>query len=102
MLEPREIERYQRELRAMLIRASDEDPEGFAAIVDLLTQSVAAIPLAVQGLKIRLYPWRSIAAALGDWTSSTHRKYAKAWAEEEARKRLVADAIRDHIRSNRL
>lgn len=81
MLEPKDITRYERELRAMLIRASDEDPEGFAAIVELVEAAAAALPLAAQGLKRRDYPWREIASAMRTWTSSVHRKYGQWWAQ---------------------
>ena len=47
MLEPKDIQRYQRELRAMLRRIADEDPEGMAVIDGLLQQAAAAVPLAV-------------------------------------------------------
>lgn len=47
MIEPKEVQRYQRELRAMLRRIADEDPEGMAVIDQLLQQAAASVPLAV-------------------------------------------------------
>lgn len=47
MIEPDTAKRYQRNLREMLRRIADEDPEGMAAIDNLLQQAAAAVPLAV-------------------------------------------------------
>lgn len=47
MLEPKDVQRYQRELRAMLRRIADEDPEGMAVLDRLLRQAADAVPMAV-------------------------------------------------------
>lgn len=47
MLEPRDIARYERELKAMIRRAAGEDPEGIAVIYRLLESATAAMPAAM-------------------------------------------------------
>lgn len=53
MLEPKDVQLYQRWLRAMLRRIADEDPEGMEALDGLLRQTVEAVPLAVAISKAR-------------------------------------------------
>lgn len=66
MLEPNTIARYERELRAMLRTAGDEDPEGFAAVHQLLTQAVNALPVAAELTRRQHgYSWADLARALG-------------------------------------
>lgn len=66
MLEPKTIARYERELRAMLRTAGDEDPEGFAAVHQLLTQAVNALPVAAELNRAQHgYSWADLARALG-------------------------------------
>jgi hypothetical protein len=66
MLEPNTIARYVRELRAMLRTAGDEDPEGFAAVDQLLRQAVAALPAAAElNRRQHGYSWAELGRALG-------------------------------------
>lgn len=66
MLEPATIARYERELRAMLRTAGDEDPEGFAAVHQLLIQATNALPVAAElNRRQHGYSWADLARALG-------------------------------------
>lgn len=66
MLEPNTIARYERELRAMLRTAGDEDPEGFAAVHQLLHQAVDALPVAAELNRTQHgYSWADLGRALG-------------------------------------
>lgn len=66
MLEDREVQRYQRELRAMLRRAGDEDPEGFASIAGLLTAACESLAPAAEMAKARhRYSWADLAGPFG-------------------------------------
>lgn len=75
MLEPRDRDRYVRELAAMLNRAIDEDPEGFADIAILLETAVRLLPAAAQGMRSRGFSWRQLAAAMGASVSTVHARY---------------------------
>lgn len=75
MLEPNDVKRYERELRAMLRRAGDEDPEGFAEIAQLLYTAVDGLESAVLDMRRRGYSWRQIADALGVPVSTVHRRW---------------------------
>lgn len=89
MLEPNDVKRYQRELAAMLRRAGDEDPEGFAAIAHLLTSAVDGLGDAARNMRRRGYSWREISNATGMPTATVHRK----WAGEGSRL-YGSDALR--------
>jgi hypothetical protein len=66
MLDERETARYERELRAMLRRAGDEDPAGVAVIVGLLDAAQRALPAAVQLCRVEHgYSYTELAEAMG-------------------------------------
>jgi len=76
MIEPRDIKRYQRELVAMLLRAGDEDPEGFAQIAQLLQTATQGLDLAANLTKAQHgYSWRQLAAGLGEAPATVHARY---------------------------
>lgn len=66
MLDERETARYERELRAMLRRAGDEDPEGFAQIALLISAACEALPLAAEMTRqTHGYSWATLARPFG-------------------------------------
>lgn len=78
MLEPREIERYERELRAMLRRAGDEDPEGFAQIAQLIVQAANGLRLSAELTRAQHgYSWADLAGALGTTRQAAQQKYGR-------------------------
>lgn len=78
MLETREVERYERELRAMLRRAGDEDPEGFAMIAQLLVQASNGLRLAAELNRAQHgYSWAELAAALGTTRQAAQQRYGR-------------------------
>ncbi len=84
MLEPKDAQRYERELRAMLRRAGDEDPEGFAQVAQLLTQAVNALPIAAQLTRVQHgYSWTELAQGLG---------WSRQHAQQQLGRKLDADA----------
>lgn len=77
MIEPQDVKRYQRELRAMLMRAGDEDPEGFAAIAAMLTEAQQSLWLAAHLTKAQHgYSWRELARAMDVSTSTLHERFS--------------------------
>lgn len=82
MLEPQDIDRYVRELRAMVRRAGDEDPEGFASIVRLLDAARAALPYAADRTRTQHgYSYADLAAGLGVTRQSAAERFTprSAW-----------------------
>lgn len=78
MLEPDERKRWERNLRAMLRHASDQDPEGFAEIVQLLDGAVAQLPEAAQRMReLHGYSWTEIAAPLGVTRQSARERFGR-------------------------
>lgn len=75
MLEPRDVQRYERELAAMLRRAGDEDPEGFAQIAEALYNAIDGLEEAVNDMRRRGYTWRQIGAAMGVNHQTLHKRW---------------------------
>jgi len=76
MIEPNDVKRYERELRAMLLRAGDEDPEGFAQIAQLITEAFQGLALAANLTRAQHgYSWRELAAGMGESSSTVHARY---------------------------
>lgn len=77
-MEPKDIQRYERELRAMLLRAGDEDPEGFAAIHQLLNQAVGQLPAAAELTRLQHgYSWTELAHGMGVSRQALHQLVAR-------------------------
>lgn len=97
MLEPKDAQRYERELRAMLRRAGDEDPEGFAQVAQLLTQAVNALPIAAQLTRVQHgYSWTELAQGLG-W-SRQHAQQQLGRKLDAAAKGLDATQLHELLR----
>lgn len=85
MIEPSEIARWERNLRTMLRKAADEDPEGFAVVDQLLRKAVAALPYAAELTRRQHgYSWADMAHGLGASRSSTHLRLALPRDEAQA------------------
>ena len=85
MLEPQELGRWERNMRAMLRHAADQDPEGLAQLVTLLDQTMAQLPEAVQLMRERHgYSWTEIGNALGVTRQSAWERFGKAVADAVA------------------
>lgn len=71
MFEPREVDRWRRQLAAMLDHAAGDDPEGFAQVVELLDQAHgeglrnAAARLRQPTAVAPGYSWADLARPLG-------------------------------------
>lgn len=83
MIDVRDAKRYEREIRAMLRAAGQDDPEGFAEIVRLLDWAVseglreaAAELRKPQANGVRGYSWAEIAAPLGVTRSAAAQRFA--------------------------
>jgi hypothetical protein len=69
MIEPRETERWTRELAAMIRKAGSDDPETFATIVAMLDVAINQLPAAAERLRapgqngLAGYSWQNIADA---------------------------------------
>jgi hypothetical protein len=69
MIEPRERERWTRELAAMIRKAGSDDPETFAAVVEMLDVAINQLPAAAERLRapqqngLAGYSWQNIADA---------------------------------------
>lgn len=78
MIEPSEIARWERNLRTMLRKAADEDPEGFAVVDQLLRKAVAALPYAATLTRAQHgYSWADMARGLGEPRSSVHARLSE-------------------------
>lgn len=76
MLEPSEIKRWERQLRAMLRNGADQDPEGLAAVVDLITQAYKALPVMVELHRAEHgYSWADVAGPLGVTRQAAHERF---------------------------
>lgn len=77
MLEPSEIKRWERQLRAMLRAGADNDPEGLATVVELVTQAYKALPFMVELARAEYgYSWADIAAAMPITRQAAHERFA--------------------------
>lgn len=108
MLEPKDVDRYVRELRAMVRRAGDEDAEGFAQIVRLLDAARVALPYAAEMTRTTHgYSYADLAAGLGVRRQSAAERFAvrSAWVAKadghDARRdrcsTLIRYAINPHV-----
>lgn len=96
MLDEKEVARYERELQAMLRRAGDEDPEGFAAIHQLLTRAASQLPTAAALCREQhSYSWTELGRALGVTRQSAQQQLGKAIPEGVAD---VATELKGRIR----
>jgi len=70
MIEQRDMNRWTRELAAMIRKAGDDDPETFAIITQLLDDAQRKLPAAAARLRepgqngVRGFTWAEIAAPL--------------------------------------
>lgn len=75
MLEPTEVARWERNLQAMLFKAGSEDPEGFATVAGLIERTYLSLAFAAGLMREQHgYSWREIATAMGEPTSSVHKR----------------------------
>lgn len=77
MLEPEQIARYRRELRAMC-KAATHDPEAFAVVAALIDGASRDLTGAAHVLIADGFSWRDIGRALNMTRQGAHRKYATA------------------------
>lgn len=87
MFEPREVQRFQRELAAMVLRAGRDDPEALAQVIGLLADAQALLPLAVTELRTpscapggtyeTAYSWADIGKALGVTRSAAQQRFTR-------------------------
>lgn len=81
MIDVGDAKRYEREIRAMLRAAGQDDPEGFAEVVRLLDWAVteglreAATELRKEQNGVRGYSWTEIAAPLGVTRSAAAQRF---------------------------
>jgi hypothetical protein len=88
MLEPSDLARYERELRAMLRRIGDEDPEGIAELVHLIDRAHGELDTAVAVARIRHgWSWAQLAAPTGLTRQALAqrfgRRYPYTWATDQ-------------------
>jgi hypothetical protein len=96
MLEPDEIKRYERELRAMILRAGDEDPEGFAVIDQLLREATRSMRQAGVLTRRRGYSWHDLARALGCTRQAAYKRLHSTFEGAESDEQ-IHEAIRRSI-----
>lgn len=84
MLEPAATKRFTRELNAMLNRAADEDPEGFAVIVGLLDDARARLSSSAEKMREAGYSWQDIARPLGVTRSAAYQRFGSTGARAQA------------------
>jgi hypothetical protein len=82
MIDVAQSKRYEREIRAMLRAAGDDDPEGFAQVVKLLDWAVseglreaAARLRGADSTGVPGYSWAEIAAPLGVTRSAAQQRF---------------------------
>lgn len=101
MFEPSDVARFRRELSAMIQRASNQDPEGFAQVVELLDLARAQLPEAAQEVRRAGYSWSELARPLGVTKSAAAQRFAwplaVAYAPAAASDTPILDAMNDEI-----
>lgn len=85
MIEPRELQRWQRHMDTLIQRAGEDDPDTFAALVRLLDATRARLPEAAAQLQrpiqladkrtVRGYSWADIAQALGVSRNAAFKRF---------------------------
>lgn len=77
MIEPENIKRYQRELRAMCDKAAD-DPAAFAQVVRLLDDASKRMRVSAAMLIINGYSFTAIGAELGVTRQAARQRFGRA------------------------
>lgn len=76
MLEPRDVDRFRRELRALAAKAND--PEGFATAVQLADELEAALATRAHELRqVDGYSWADLARPLGISRQGAAQRYGR-------------------------
>lgn len=85
MFEPEELKRWERLTAAMIRKASQDDPEAFAAVVRILDDAQASLPTACNTLRYpdggddlparATYSWQQLATALGVTRSAAYQRF---------------------------
>lgn len=73
MLEPSDVRRFERDLRAMSKKA--DDPDGFAQVVELAEQLHAELRRQARVLQREGYSASDLAAALGVSRQAAHKRW---------------------------
>lgn len=87
MLDEKDVARYERELRAMLRRIGDEDPEGIAELVHLIDRAHGELDTAVAIARVRHgWSWQQLAQPTGLTRQAVAqrfgRRYPYTWARD--------------------
>lgn len=85
MIDTREMQRYEREIAAMLRRAGSDDAEAFAQVVGLLDKAVkfgtreaaARLRAPADNGQAPPIPWHDLARALGVTKSAAFQRFGK-------------------------
>lgn len=96
-MEPREVDRWQRSLSALLAAGGGDDPEGFAEVVRLLDGARARLPQAAAQLREQGYSWADIARPLGVTRDAARQRFSARPPESGAW--LHANALKSHTQT---
>ena len=78
MIEPETVQRFTRELRALVAYAGDHgDPEAFAQAIQMLDEAQLGLYDAAESLNKQGYSWEDIGRALGISRQATHKRFVK-------------------------
>lgn len=83
MFEPKTIDRYRRELSAMVKAAGQDDPESFALVVQMLAEAQSQLTDAADALRQPTangqpgYSWTDLGRALGVTRASAQQRFGR-------------------------
>jgi hypothetical protein len=77
MMEPRDVQRFEREITAMISKAQ-HDAEAFAQVVKLSNELRRRLPVAASGLINQGFSWADIGQALGTTRQAAHLRFGPA------------------------
>lgn len=78
MMEPRQISRYQRELRAMVRNVGANDPEAFAELVKLAEWlNREGLPQAAASIREQGHSWADIARPLNVTRAAAQQRFGR-------------------------
>lgn len=96
MLEPSDLARYRRETLAMLNKGLQDDPDGLAAVYDILTKALSDMgDLVVAQMRRDGYSWADIGRAFHMNRETAYRRFTGG-ALTSARLQHIDDLAKGH------